>query len=357
MVIRHFSEVLGRAQGRNVLDLRDIEKRFLRQLLGYRREDFSQLNSPAVVLAHSLTPSEAANLDRNLVLGFVTEVGSGGSHTAIVATALEIPAVVGTGPFLGDVANGDLVVIDGDKGTVILRPDADTLAQYRHEAEELRSQAIRLEELRELPAITADGVRIELLGNIEFPYEVPHCVERGADGVGLYRTEFLYLSGDREPEEEDHFQAYKQVAQAMPSRPVTIRTFDLGADKVPHLPDPEDRRNPSLGLRSIRLSLRHLPMFRTQLRAILHKRLGEHQGYVPLGLDAAGAPPREDGLGGRDGGSRGTPHPLRPEAARGDDGRDSGGRDDDRLVPGRDRFPFSRHERPDPIYAGGGPEQ
>ena len=152
---------------------------------------------------------------------------------------------------------------------MILRPEDEVLAQYRQEAEEIRHQAVRLEELRDLPAVTADGVHVELLGNIEFPYEVQHCIDRGANGVGLYRTEFLYLGAEREPDEEEHFRAYTQVVEAMRPQPVTIRTFDLGADKVPHLPDPEDEHNPFLGLRSIRLSLRHLPMFRTQLRAIL----------------------------------------------------------------------------------------
>src|SRR5882757_3820977 len=160
-------------------DIFDIEKRLLRNLLGRRREELSQLTSPVVVLAHNLTPSETANLDRNFVRGFVTEIGGPGSHTAIVAEALELPAVVGTGPFLSDVAGGDLVIIDGDQGVVIVQPDEETIALYRHEAEQHRTRAARLETLRELPAETADGVRIELLGNIEFPNEVIHCVERG----------------------------------------------------------------------------------------------------------------------------------------------------------------------------------
>lgn len=282
-VMRRYAEVFQKVQSRNLADLADIEKRLLRHLLGRRREELSGLTSPVLVLAHNLTPSETANLDRRFVRGFVTEVGGPGSHTAIVAGALQIPAVVGTGPFLTEVSGGDLVIIDGDKGLVILHPDAETIARYRHEAEEIRSLAARLESLRDLPAETADGVRIDLLGNIEFPYEVDHCVQRGADGVGLYRTEFLYLGTEHEPDEEDHFQAYSQVVRAMGSKPVTIRTFDLGADKVPSLPAPEDERNPALGQRSIRLSLRHLPMFRTQLRAILRASiLGDVRIMFPL---------------------------------------------------------------------------
>jgi phosphotransferase system enzyme I (PtsI) len=264
-------------------DIFDIEKRLLRNLLGRRREELSQLTSPVVILAHNLTPSETANLDREFVRGFVTEVGGPGSHTAIVAEALELPAVVGTGPFLSDVAGGDLVIIDGDQGLVIIQPDADTVAQYRAQAEHQRSAALQLGSLRDLPAETADGVRIQLLGNIEFPHEVAHCVERGADGVGLYRTEFLYLTSDVEPTEEDHFQAYSGVLKAMGHRPVVVRTLDLGADKLTTIPGAEDERNPFLGLRSIRLSLRNIPLFRTQLRAVLRASvLGNLRVMFPL---------------------------------------------------------------------------
>lgn len=250
-------------------DVIDIEKRLLRNLLGRRREEISRLTSPVLILAHSLTPSETANLDRRFVKGFVTETGGAGSHTAIVAGALEIPAVVGMGPFLSDVSGGELVIIDGNRGEVILHPDEETIARYRHEDEQNRTWAARLETLRELPAETIDGVRIELLGNIEFPHEVHHCLERGADGIGLYRTEFLYLGSDTEPTEETHYDAYLRVAQAMGDRPVVIRTLDLGADKVPQADTGAPERNPFLGLRSIRVSLRNLPLFRTQLRAIM----------------------------------------------------------------------------------------
>ncbi|HTQ39443.1 MAG TPA: phosphoenolpyruvate--protein phosphotransferase [Pirellulales bacterium] len=264
-------------------DIFDVEKRLLRNLLGRRREELSQLTSPVVILAHDLTPSETANLDRKFVQGFVTEVGGPGSHTAIVAEGMEIPAVVGVGLFLTDVSGGDLVIIDGHQGVVILNPDDQTVALYRQEIEQYRSLAVRLETLRNLPAQTADGVSIELLGNIEFPYEVDHCVERGADGIGLYRTEFLYLSADIEPTEETHFDAYSRVIQAMGDKPVVIRTLDLGADKLAQMPSPEEERNPVLGLRSIRMSLRNLPLFRTQLRAILRaSALGNVRVMFPL---------------------------------------------------------------------------
>ena len=286
-ILRRYAQVFQRLESSYLAeranDIFDIEKRLLRHLLGRRREGISNLASPVLVLAHNLTPSETANLDRRFVRGFVTEIGGPGSHTAIVAEALEIPAVVGTGPFLTEVSGGELAIIDGDKGLVILQPDEETLASYRHEAEELRIQASKLEPLRDLPAETLDDVRIELLGNIEFPYEVDHCVDRGADGVGLYRTEFLYLGAEIEPTEEVHFQAYSRVVQAMGQKPVVIRTFDLGADKMPNMAPPDDERNPCLGLRSIRLALRNLPLFRTQLRAALRATaLGNVQIMFPL---------------------------------------------------------------------------
>jgi len=285
--LRRYADVFQRLESSYLAeranDIFDIQKRLLRHLLGHRREGISRLTSPCLVLARNLTPSETANLDRRFVKGFVCEVGGPGGHTAIVAEALEIPAVVGTGPFLTQVSGGDLVIIDGDHGEVIVQPDEETLARYRHEAEEIRTAAAKLEPLRDLPAETADAVRLELFGNIEFPYEVEHCIDRGADGVGLYRTEFLYLGSETEPDEEVHFEAYSQVVRAMGQKPVTIRTFDLGADKVPHLPQPEDERNPFLGLRSIRLALRNLPMFKTQLRALLRaSALGNVRVMFPL---------------------------------------------------------------------------
>jgi len=278
-----FQSLDGSPFAERAFDIFDIEKRLLRNLLGRRREEMSRLTSPVLIMAHNLTPSETANLDRRFVRGFITEVGGAGSHTAIVACALEIPAVVGLGPFLTDVSGGDLVIIDGDRGEVILHPDEETIARYRHEAEEIRTLAARLEALRDLPAETVDGVRIELLGNIEFPHEARHCLERGSDGIGLYRTEFLYLGADVEPTEEVHFDAYSTVVEAIKPRPVVIRTVDLGADKIAHMQTPPDERNPFLGLRSIRLSLRNLGMFRTQLRAIARAScLGDVRVMFPL---------------------------------------------------------------------------
>ncbi|GAB4144764.1 MAG: phosphoenolpyruvate--protein phosphotransferase [Planctomycetaceae bacterium] len=251
-------------------DLFDLEKRLLRHLLGERREELSQLTAPVIILAHDLTPSETARLNKKFVLGFATEAGGRTSHTAILAGALEIPAIVGVGNFLSEISGGETVILDGTHGEVIVDPDEESTSRYRDSEARIRSVSERLNSRRELRAETKDNVRIQLMGNIEFPEEVEHCHQRGADGVGLYRTEFLYLEKDREPTEEDHFEAYSKVAQECGERPVVIRTLDLGADKVPttHEQLPHSP-NSVLGLRSIRLCLENLPLFKTQLRAIL----------------------------------------------------------------------------------------
>ena len=262
-------------------DIFDIERSLLARLLGESREELTHVTSPVVVLAHNLTPTETASLDAQFVQGFVTEIGGAGGHTAIVAKGLEIPAVVGMGQFLTDVSGGDLLIVDGDHGRVILQPDEEAIARYRHEAEEHRSLAARLGALRDLPAETTDGARIQLHANIEFPREAEVCLERGADGIGLYRTEFLYLGALSEPTEEDHYNAYAEVIRQLAGRSVVIRTLDLGADKLGQLP--QDEQNPFLGLRSIRLSLRNLPLFRTQLRAIARaSTLGPIKVMFPL---------------------------------------------------------------------------
>jgi phosphotransferase system enzyme I (PtsI) len=265
-------------------DLVDLERCLLRHLTGRPQEELANLTSAIVLVAHNLTPSETARLNPEFVQGFVTEIGGAGGHTAIVAKGMEIPAIVGVGRFLAKVSTGDLVIADGHSGSVILQPDDETVVRYRLEAERQRSLAAKLQLLRDVPAETKDGVRIHLMANIEFPLEAPVCLERGADGIGLYRTEFLYLGSDAEPSEEDHFQAYADVVRAVEGRPVVIRTLDLGADKVgAAMADMEPERNPVLGLRSIRLSLRNPSLFLPQLRAVLRASLlGDVRLMFPL---------------------------------------------------------------------------
>ena len=272
-VLRHYSDSLRRLDNPILADraddVRDIEKQLLFELGAVNEQPLSDINEPVILLARTLTPSETANLDRRFVRAFCTEIGGSGGHTAIVAKGLELPAVVGIGPFLDSVAASSRIIVDGDRGVVVLDPDDATLDRYRRRIKDRESLSQRLSELRDLPAETADGKKIRLSANIEFPHETAACIQRGADGIGLYRTEFLYLSSAEEPSEQDHYEAYSQVVKEMNGRPVVIRTLDLGADKMGRRPLTEREHNPFLGLRSIRLSLRNLDLFRPQLRAIL----------------------------------------------------------------------------------------
>ncbi len=273
---RQFQEIKNPYFAERAVDIFDLEKRLLRHLLGERREDLANLTAPVLVLAHNLTPSETAGLDRRFVLGFATEIGGHTSHTAILAGALEIPAVVGLGSFLSDVSGGETVIIDGNRGQMIVDPDEETLASYRDSEARMRSVAARMESYSQVRAETQDGVRIQLMGNVEFPEEAELCQQRGADGIGLYRTEFLYLGQEVSPTEEDHYDAYRRVIGAVGQQPVIIRTLDVGADKIPGAKTgvyaPEC--NSVLGLRSIRLSLHDVELFRVQLRAILRAAKG-----------------------------------------------------------------------------------
>ncbi|MDR3634048.1 MAG: phosphoenolpyruvate--protein phosphotransferase, partial [Isosphaeraceae bacterium] len=266
-------------------DVRDIEGRILFQLSGRARPSVAnQVEGPSVILAHDLSPSETADLDPERVLGFATEAGGRASHTAIVAEALEIPAVVGLGRFLDGARQSRTVIIDGDEGLVILDPDQETEERYRRAAIERAARFQGLAGLANLPACTLDDVRIELCGNIEFPNEAAACLERGALGVGLYRTEFLYLNRDTPPGEEEQYEAYAEVVRSLRGHPITIRTLDLGADKLASYHSlGYAESNPVLGLRSLRLSLRDRELFRTQLRAILRaSTLGDVRVMFPL---------------------------------------------------------------------------
>ncbi len=266
-------------------DVRDIQRRILAQFLAPGTEPApDDREGPVVVLAHDLSPSETAGLDTARVLGFATEGGGVASHTAIVAAALEIPAVVGLGKALDLARLSRVAIIDGDEGLVILDPDPPTLIRYRRAAVERTARFQGLADLAHLPAETLDGRVVALLGNIEFPAEVAPCLGRGASGIGLYRTEFLFLNADRPPTEDEQFAAYEAVVRSAEGHPVTFRTLDLGSDKLVsyrngHPPEP----NPALGLRSLRLSLRDPDLFRTQLRAILRaSALGDVRVMFPL---------------------------------------------------------------------------
>ena len=252
-----------------VKDIYDVERRVLHNLAGQKQESLAHLESDVVVIAHDLLPSQTAALDRNRVKGFATDVGGRTSHTAIVARALGIPAVVGLVNITSEVSGGDTVIIDGDRGLLIINPDAEQLAEYQEFERKRERLEIELARLRDEPAVTLDGHVVSLHANIEFPHEIDDAIRRGAEGIGLYRTEFLYLSAPTEPTEEDHYKAYVEALQRLEGRPLVIRTLDLGADKFTQARQATPERNPFLGDRSIRMCLRDIPMFKRQLRAIM----------------------------------------------------------------------------------------
>ena len=269
-------------------DIVDVKTRLLTELLEASADGGAAGERPTILAASNLTPSAASNLDPAKTLGIVAETGGLGSHTAIVATALQIPTVLGVGPFIAQAGDGATAIVDGDSGRLILEPTDEMLRKYvaKRDAQR-REKELLATNYASAPAKTQDGVAIKISGNIEFPYEADECRKNGAHGVGLYRTEFLYLaqSDGKLPDEETHFQAYKSVVEKMEGRPVVIRTFDLGADKLPEgLTFASGKEpNPFMGLRSIRLSLRNTEMFRVQLRAILRASVfGKIRVMFPL---------------------------------------------------------------------------
>ena len=250
-------------------DIIDLERRVLGHLMGEEKSRLAQLDAPAVVVAHELTPSQAAAMDRSKVIAIVTDLGGRTGHTSIVARALGLPSVVGCQRCSTEVEDGDEMIVDGNEGIVILRPDARTLEEYRRKQERSQRSRAAMRELSGLEAVTKDGHRIQLMGNIEFPEEIEAVLANGGDGVGLYRTEFLWLTRKEPPNEQDHMDAYLRAIKLLKGKPLTIRTCDLGADKYTQAQMEEPERNPFLGLRSIRHSLANPAEFKSQLRAIL----------------------------------------------------------------------------------------
>ncbi|MCX7048202.1 MAG: phosphoenolpyruvate--protein phosphotransferase [Candidatus Sumerlaeota bacterium] len=250
-------------------DLEDIHQRVLNNLLQLEHEPIIEINRPVIVVAHDLTPSDTANMIGRPVLAFVTDKGGPTSHAAIMAKALEIPAVVSAETVTARVKQGDLLLVDGDNGIIVISPTESRLRKAERTIRLRERQDAERERLRDLPAETRDGYRIELAANIEFPEEIPHVLSHGADGVGLFRTEFHYLNKGRLPEEEELYEVYSDVLRRIAPKPVIFRTVDLGGDKLADYMSTTQEFNPYLGLRAIRLCLANPEMFRTQLRAII----------------------------------------------------------------------------------------
>jgi len=250
-------------------DIKDVTNRILAHLLGVHIPNPSNINEQVIIVANDLTPSETAQLDRNYVLGFITDIGGRTSHSAIMARSLEIPAVVGAGVATTTIQGGDTIIVDGLTGQVLVNPSADVIADYQEKAQKYRVQQAEWSTLVNEQTVSKDGVHVELAANIGSPNDLDGVLRHGAEGIGLYRTEFLYMGRENLPSEEEQFTAYKTVLEGMKGKPVVIRTLDIGGDKhLPYLPLQEEM-NPFLGHRAIRLCLDQQELFRTQLRALL----------------------------------------------------------------------------------------
>ena len=250
-------------------DIRDVSKRILAHLLGVKIPSPATIKDEVIIVAADLTPSDTAQLNRQYVKAFVTDIGGRTSHSAIMARSLEIPAIVGTKEVTSTAKDGDIIIVDGLSGDVFLNPSEEVVAEYRAKAEAFAAQQAEWEKLKDSKTYTKDGHQVELAANIGTPKDLEGVVNNGAEGVGLYRTEFLYMDSHEMPTEEDQFEAYKAVLEGMNGKPVVVRTMDIGGDKeLPYLPLPHEM-NPFLGYRAIRISLNEPEMFRTQLRALL----------------------------------------------------------------------------------------
>ncbi|MCS4706135.1 phosphoenolpyruvate--protein phosphotransferase [Staphylococcus aureus] len=250
-------------------DIRDVSKRVLSHILGVELPNPSMIDESVVIVGNDLTPSDTAQLNKEFVQGFATNIGGRTSHSAIMSRSLEISAIVGTKSITQEVKQGDMIIVDGLNGDVIVNPTEDELIAYQDKRERYFADKKELQKLRDADTVTVDGVHAELAANIGTPNDLPGVIENGAQGIGLYRTEFLYMGRDQMPTEEEQFEAYKEVLEAMDGKRVVVRTLDIGGDKeLSYLNLPEEM-NPFLGYRAIRLCLAQQDIFRPQLRALL----------------------------------------------------------------------------------------
>ncbi len=264
-------------------DVEQVAERILRNLVGHKQESLAEIKEEAIIIAHDLAPSDTLMMRKDKILGFATDAGSRTSHTAILARSLGIPAAVGLDSITQAVKTGDVVILDGIHGVVIVDPDEDTFLDYLKKQRKYRYFELELEKLKTLPAVTLDGHTIQLQGNIELPEEAASVADHGGIGIGLYRTEFLFLNRKEMPTEEEHYLAYKQVAEKAAPHEVVIRTLDVGGDKVGLPGDYETEANPALGLRAIRFCLQRRDVFMSQIRGILRAAVhGNIKILVPM---------------------------------------------------------------------------
>ncbi len=264
-------------------DIKDVGNRIITNLLGLDQEGIDAAESNTIIVSHDLTPSETALLNRKNVIAFLTDIGGKTSHSAIMARSLEIPLIVGLNDITTSVKNGDVLIVDGILGKVIINPDKKTLEEYQKKKQEYEEEKEALKRLKNVSAVTKSGKQIRVAGNIGKPEEVKYVLENGGDEIGLFRTELLYLNRDRLPTEKDQYEAYKYVLEKMQDKAVVIRTLDIGGDKqLPYLPIPEET-NPFLGYRAVRLCLDRKDIFKVQLRALLRASVyGNLKIMIPM---------------------------------------------------------------------------
>ncbi|GGN58063.1 phosphoenolpyruvate--protein phosphotransferase [Oceanobacillus indicireducens] len=269
MFIDMFENMDNEYMRERAADIKDVTKRVMAHILGVTFPNPALIDEEVVIIAEDLTPSDTAQLNREFVQGFATDIGGRTSHSAIMARSLEIPAVVGTKNITESVSQNDLIIIDGLEGNVIVHPTDEELATYREKQEAYAKQREEWAKLKDEPTITKDGAQVELAANIGTPDDVAGALHNGAEGVGLYRTEFLYMGKSELPSEEEQFEAYKSVLEQMGDKPVVVRTLDIGGDKELDYMDLPKELNPFLGFRAIRFCLENEDVFRPQLRALL----------------------------------------------------------------------------------------
>ncbi|HUI46224.1 MAG TPA: phosphoenolpyruvate--protein phosphotransferase [Nitrospirota bacterium] len=264
-------------------DVEQVGERVLNNLVGRKQESLAEIKEEAIIIAHDLAPTDTLIMRKDKILGFATDAGSRTSHTAILARSLGIPAAVGLENITASAKTGDVVILDGIHGVVIIEPDEETFLDYLKKQRKYKYFEQELEKLRTLPATTLDGYVVELEGNIELPEEATSAVEHGGTGIGLYRTEFLFLNRQSFPTEEEHYNAYRHVAERAAPHEVVVRTLDVGGDKIGSFSDSEKETNPALGLRAIRFCLQKSDVFRVQLRGILRAAVhGNIKMLIPM---------------------------------------------------------------------------
>lgn len=272
-VLKRYASVFSRIEDEylkeRISDINDVGRRILRNLLGKKRKGLADLEEEVIVVAHDLSPSDTATMHKQKVIGFVTDIGGKTSHTAIMAKSLEIPAVVGLEEGTQKIKNGDKVIIVGAAGLVIVSPSQETLEKYEVQGAKIRDLTETLIFIKDLPAQTIDGKNVTLEANIEFPEEIPSVLQHGADGIGLYRTEYFYMNRKDLPIEEEQYEAYKNLAISFDKNPIIVRTLDLGGDKFISQFNLPKEMSPFMGWRAIRFCLARPDVFKTQLRAIL----------------------------------------------------------------------------------------